>query len=687
MPDPHLLSPLSRCLCLLVLWTNCNFGLGQDGVPCPQELDAKTVKLLEKGCDKKKYDAEKRLAYLEEAIESDGEATVALRELGLLLFSRSRRSGDGATEALQYLTAAYDACPEGDPEVPYALGSIALAEGRFTDALDWYAHLLNWESETGQPLPAKTVRRVEEAAARLPEIQFLVEFNAHADSPPPKVLASVATRDQEYLPALSADGTLLFFTRAGERKAKGDLVSRPFEQFTWSHRSGPSVPFDAGEPMEDPFNRSAGYGGASISVDNRSLFLAIKTPNPSNAENIDLYVARYEVLDDTSDETLYLWSDPVPLEALNTPDGWESQPAISPDGEWLYFSAVRPGTTPDAQGQPTIDILVSQRDADGRWQTPALLPAPINTAFSDKAPFLHPDGHTLYFASNRAPGGGGYDIWVSRLDSTARPADPGAWSRPVNIGTPLNTTGDEHGLITSSDGRTAYFASRRPGTQGLDIMTWTLPEPLRARASVVIRGNLEISDDLADRPVELELRYAQSRRAQTIDVGDDGGFAAIVDLAAREDVLLVAKADGAAFSAGIAVDKDEEEPALVQANLTVRSVEEAGAAFEIEDIHYASGSANIGRSSLLLLDLFAEYLSETGLAVEIGGHTDDVGSDADNLALSEARARAVREYLLLQGVPANAISAKGYGETRPRADNGTAEGRSRNRRTEFKVTH
>lgn len=182
------------------------------------------------------------------------------------------------------------------------------------------------------------------------------------------------------------------------------------------------------------------------------------------------------------------------------------------------------------------------------------------------------------------------------------------------------------------------------------------------------------------------MRYAQSRRAQAIDVGQDGGFAAVVDLAAKEDVMLVAKAEGAAFNAGLVVDMDEEEPALVEADLTVRSIDEVNAAFEIEDIHYASGSAEIGRSSLLLLDLFAEYLSDTGLSVEIGGHTDDVGSDEDNLELSEARAQAVRKYLIEQGVPNGSITARGYGETRPRADNANEAGRARNRRTEFRVT-
>ena len=239
--------------------------------------------------------------------------------------------------------------------------------------------------------------------------------------------------------------------------------------------------------------------------------------------------------------------------------------------------------------------------------------------------------------------------------------------------------------MISADGRTAYFSSRRPGTQGLDILTWPLPESLRPRASVVVKGQLELGEGMEDTPVALELRYAQSRRAQTIDLGEDGAYAAIVDLSVQEDVLLVAKAEGAAFSAGLVVDREAEEPALVTADLTLRSVEEKGAAFEIEDIFYASGSADINRASLLLLDLFAEYLLDTGLTVEIGGHTDDIGSDSDNLSLSKRRATAVRQHLVAAGVPQDHITAKGYGESRPRTTNTTEEGRARNRRTEFKV--
>lgn len=672
---------------MALMWLFVPLGAqGQDAMDlCDHVAEGKAAKLIEKGTDKKKYDATKRRSLLEAAIEEDEEALAAQLALGLLSFSEARKSGGSFAEARRWLESVHGACFLYNEEVPYTLGAIAYAEDRHSDALLWFDRFLHWEDETGRPLAPRSLKRVEQVNGVLPELRFLEQFNAHVDAPHPLVLSEVASGDAEYLPALSADGTLLFFTRAGERKAKGDLVSRPFEAFSWARRPGPSVAFDEGVALDAPFNQTDGYGGASISVDNRVLYLAIKTPVPDNAQNIDLYSTRYSLFDDSGREKIYLWSDPEPIDALNTPDGWESQPAIDPSGNWLYFAAIRPGTTPDANGQPTIDILVSQRQDDGQWGEARRLPFPVNGPYSDKAPFLHPDGRTLYFASNRIPGGGGYDIWMSQLDSAAAPWDEGSWSEPVNLGAPLNTQGDEHGLVTTADGRTAYFSSRRPGTRDLDILTWPLPEPLRARASVVVKGQLEVGEELADTPISLELRYAQSRRAQAIDIGDDGAYAAIVDLAPQEDVLLVAKAEGAAFSAGLVIDSEAEDPALVTADLTVRSIDEQDAAFEIQDIHYASGSAVIDRTSLLLLDLFAEYLMDTGLFVEIGGHTDDVGSEADNLRLSESRAQAVRQYLVLNGVDAPQVTAKGYGESIPRADNRSEAGRAQNRRTEFRI--
>lgn len=677
--SPFHMAPLLALLCLGHLSLT-----GQDN-PCTLVPTEKAAKWIEKGTNKNKYDAEKRRGFLENALDEDAECLEATFQLGLLSFAQARQSSGSFSEARQALKQVQNACPSYSADVPYTLGVIAYAEEEYNTALQCFDRFLRWKHFTGHPLSPRNLKKVSQVESVLPELTFLKQYNAHADAPAPRVLEAVATRDAEYLPALSADGTLLFFTRAGERKAKGDLVSRAFETFSWARRNGPSFPFDPGVALASPFNETVGYGGASISIDNRSLYLAIKTPNALNPENIDLYSTRYSLLEETSTERVYLWSDPAPLDALNSPDGWESQPAISPDGQTLFFAAIRPGTTPNTHGEPTIDIMASHLTENMDWSAPQVLPHPINGPYSDKAPFLHPDGRTLYFSSNREPGGGGYDIWMSKLDSAASPFASESWSAPVNLGTPLNTAGDEHGLVISSDGKTAYFASRRAGTQGLDILTWSLPEELRPRASVVVKGQLDVGRELEGTPIQLELRYAQSRRAQAIDLGDDGAYAAIVDLSTKEDVLLVAKAEGAAFSAGLVVDQDKTEPALITADLTVRSIQERNAAFEIEDLHYASGSAAIDRASLLLLDLFAEYLADSQLRVEIGGHTDDVGSDTENLDLSQARSQAVRRHLIQAGVGPERIEAKGYGERDPRADNTTPEGRAKNRRTEFKV--
>ena len=193
---------------------------GQEDNACEHEPTAKAAKLIERGTDKRKYDADKRRGYLEDALEEDGQALHAAFTLGLLAHTEARRTGEGFGEARDLLMSVHDACPRFNEEVPYTLGAIACAEDRNQEALDWFHQFLHWESRTGKPISPRNRKRVEQVEAVLPELQFLIEYTANGDAAPPRILDEVATGDAEYLPALSADGTLLFFTRAGERKAK-----------------------------------------------------------------------------------------------------------------------------------------------------------------------------------------------------------------------------------------------------------------------------------------------------------------------------------------------------------------------------------------------------------------------------------------------------------------------------------
>ena len=264
------------------------------------------------------------------------------------------------------------------------------------------------------------------------------------------------------------------------------MTSTRKELFSWSKRTGDDSPFDAGTPLTKPFNVGTNCGGASISTDNKLMVLAADRPVPGNPDNVDLFMTEYHV--DHRDEDgvpLYTWSPLVPLDGtINTQSGWESQPAISGDGSALFFASARGESTPDRNGNPTMDIFLSKRTADGTWGAPERLPPPINSEAQDKAPFLHPDGRTLYFSSNRQPGGGGYDLWMSQKDSA------GQWIDAVNLGLPLNSSGDEHGLVVSTDGKFGMFASRRDGTLGLDICTYTLPDELKPDPVTVVTGEV-----------------------------------------------------------------------------------------------------------------------------------------------------------------------------------------------------
>jgi outer membrane protein OmpA-like peptidoglycan-associated protein len=336
----------------------------------------------------------------------------------------------------------------------------------------------------------------------------------------------------------------------------------------------------------------------------------------------------------------------------------------------------------DASGNPTMDIWLSRLDAEGSWQEPELLPSPINTTTNDKSPFLHPDGRTLYFASDRQPGGGGYDVWMCQRDSS------GAWGKAKNLGSPVNTDGDEHGLVVSADGTEAMFASRRIGTKGLDILRFPMPEEFKPDPVFVVKGTVNDTDGDIPDGAKLYLQYAQSRRIEEVKINnDDGRFASVVNMAAGEDVLLIAEADGIAFEAQVLYDHEASEPPLNNKTTSIElEAAENGQGFEIGDIQFKSNSSAINRTSLLIIEQFSAYLLRNeAIGVHVIGHTDDRGDSAQNQTLSEQRAQSVANAIGSNGVEESRISYEGKGQSSPIESNATDEGRSKNRRTEFQI--
>ncbi|MBO6023969.1 MAG: PD40 domain-containing protein [Bacteroidales bacterium] len=265
---------------------------------------------------------------------------------------------------------------------------------------------------------------------------------------PESIGAAVNTNDDEYVNMLAFDGSQLLFTRkmpVGNGFQKDFLFVSQQNDEQWS------------EPQQlafSDFPENVDPGAAFISADGKKLYLT--GCGWSRDSSCDLYVSEWKD---------GRWAMPKRLsEGINT-RSWESQPCVSSDGKELYFVSRRSGQA---------DIYCAKRNADGTWGEPQNVGEPINTKGTEMAPFLHPDGRTLYFSSDKHIGMGGFDLFMSRR------GEDGQWQKPVNLGFPINTSGDEINFFVDADGKTAFISSQREGGMGgYDIYTFELPEEIR----------------------------------------------------------------------------------------------------------------------------------------------------------------------------------------------------------------
>ncbi|MDX9750925.1 MAG: OmpA family protein, partial [Flavobacteriales bacterium] len=411
-------------------------------------------------------------------------------------------------------------------------------------------------------------------------------------------------------------------------------------------------------------------------------------PDARGYRNCDIHRAHYDNHVDIDRGVVeWEWSRLETVgDAVNGPESWESQPTITADGRTMYFATNRPGSR-------GMDIYQSTRDEKGTWSKAVPVPG-LNTDGDEKAPFLHSDSRTMYFAArppvdeNGRPdiarghrGAGGYDIFFSRMKSD------GTWGKPRNLGHPINTDADEHGLIVSADGRTAYFASNRyRGAGGLDIFGIPLPKEARPEDILVVKG--EVRDETGElvRDARVEIKYLDTRATETIRVDDrDGTYATVLRLREGGDVVVTVKKDGHVFDSRSFSVEDTVRHGRAEVDMAVQKIA-VGRSYRVNDIKYATNSAEITKASEQVLDELIAFLKENPtVRIRIEGHTDNVGRLQDNMALSNDRAFTVMGYLQQKGIKAARLAFKGMGPTVPLATNDTPAGRALNRRTEFVI--
>lgn len=656
-------------------------SIAQEG--CDYQPGSKVSKWLEQSKDSKKYSQEERFEFLEKSLEEEPNCLPALQRLGELNFLKSKRTGAPFTIPKQYLEKLIEICPEYHSEPYYFLGAMCYADHEYDQALIYFEKFLRFPDSDPTKFEKDYQKKYAEVEEAIPTLKKYKEvYGQNIEFNPIKV-AGVSSKNDDYLPLISPDGEIMFFTRKFEKQAKGDFSVRMVEEFTWSRRADINMAFDEGFPLPPPFNMGENIGGATISVDNKELILAKKNPLPKNPENFDLYSAKYSlVTNEKTGELEYVWSELERLSDLVNSDGWDSQPSLSGDGMYLFFAGARSECMKDGSGNYSTDIFVSQRQPDGSWGQAKPLPPTINTPGKDKAPYMHSDSRSLYFSSDGHVGAGGLDIFYCKMN------DDGTFTEPKNIGVPINTEKDELGIVVTSDGEIAYFGAKDLNNQrGWDVYQFKMPEPAKPEKVMILKGEVKTEDGNPPQNATVEVKYAQSKTAQKVNVNsDDGRYAAVVKVAKKEDVVVSVQGDNVAFNTRVVMRKEDAAPPVVAKLNMETQVSLEGKPFVINDIYYSTSKADIENRSFLILDEFAAYLIEhPTIEIEIRGHTDNVGNDAANMALSTDRAFEVLRYLTNKGVDGKRITYKGYGETKPVGNNNTEEGRALNRRTEFVI--
>ncbi len=463
----------------------------------------------------------------------------------------------------------------------------------------------------------------------------------------------VNSTDPEYLPTLTIDGKQLFFTRNRNTRNEDFYVSDRDSSGMWQQAQ--SLPGDVNTPWNE--------GAMQIAQDGEwMVFTACSRPDGYGG--CDLYI---------SYRTPSGWTPGKNMGGRINTDQWESQPCLAPDKRSLYFVSRRPG------GLGGSDLYVSTLLQNGQWDYPVNLGPNINTPADEQCPFLHADNQTLYFTSPYWTGYGNDDLFF------ARKQPDGSWSKPENLGYPINTTDREGSLIIAADGITAYYASNRSDAIGeMDLYSFQLPKHARSIPTYWIRGN--ISDIRSGNPIAAQLNLldaATGKTITTLQASEAGNY--LVTLPAGKNYLLTIRHPGYFFhSEGFAMlqttdSRPQQLDVKLQPLITNTSV-------VLQHVYFKTNRSDLADSSRAELITLAELLRENPkLIVEIGGHTDNVGAASDNLSLSKRRAESVVQFLTEQGIPKARLQAKGYGSSQPISENNTAEGRAKNRRSEMKI--
>ena len=337
------------------------------------------------------------------------------------------------------------------------------------------------------------------------------------------------------------------------------------------------------------------------------------------------------------------WSDPkVELESLGD-SVTSAHPAISPDGNTLYFVSDMPG------GLGENDIWKVTRSQGGSWGDPVNMGEEINTPGNELYPFVHNDG-TLYFSTDSRVGLGGLDIYKATTDEI------GSW-RLENMKPPINSPEDDFGIVFEADVERGFFSSSRKGRGNDDIFSFVLP-PLEFSVTGVVRD--ERNDQIL--PGSTVKSVGSDGITVEANTGEDGTFKFM--LKPGTDYVFIASQPGYLNGKERESTRGMDQSKEFEVTIYLASITQV---IELPNIFYDFAKWDLRPESMVSLDNLVETLDDNpNVTIELMSHTDSRGTPADNLELSQKRAQSVVDYLISKGIQPDRLRARGYGESQPK---------------------
>jgi outer membrane protein OmpA-like peptidoglycan-associated protein len=596
---------------------------------------------------------------------------------------------DNKFESIKYLKKAFKIKPNVTSDIRFMLGRAYHLVLDFDNAILEYTEYKN-------NLPPKILVTKN---ALINKLMAQCRNGKDLKNNPVRVVISnpgknINSEYDDYNSVISRDESLMYFTsrRMQDEKSKRNPMDNKFyEDIYYSQQK--INEWSIAKRFDKKINKSknkANNAAVGLSADNKELYSYIGKSNSG-----DIFKSIYK-----KDK----WTKPHRLPGKINTKSRETSLCFSSDEKTMYFVSSNKKTTLGGS-----DIFVCKKDYSGKWGDPTNIGSMINTAFDEDAVSLSANDSTLFFSSNGHNTMGGYDIFRTELSET------GLWSKPENIGYPINTPDDDVFFVLAPDGKTAYYSTiRESGIGGKDIykiiylgaekemilsdegelvaglqkppdnIFFQGPQKLQVDTSLRMQGMITDSENQKPVIAKLELIDVDVNMVVATAISDaSGNYKIKVPAAKSYGVEIIAK-EYLLYLDAIDLSKEPSDEIIIR-NFKLDRVE-VGVKVILKNIFFEFGKSTLKPESYGELNHVVKFLqnNET-LRLELSGHTDNIGTYKYNKKLSEDRAKAVVDYLVKKGISQNRLTYKGYAYDQPIAPNTTEKGRAQNRRVEFKV--